>query len=1072
MAYTTLNRAQLSFDYLHTNSTTHEFLFGALAELLDNARDADATKINIYTAKDKELRGGFMMCFLDDGEGMDPNETADIVTFGKSAKKSIDLNQIGMYGNGLKSGSMRIGNDLILFTKKGMTMSCLFLSRTFHEEEHIDEVIVPLPSFEASTRRPLTKGARAAEKHEVEMGLIYKYSPFRSEEEFFAQFDKIEGNSGTLVVVYNLKLLDSGEPELDINSDPEDILLANPESDFDPDADLVPERKSFRDYTAILYVDPRMRIYINGKKVRTKRLSCCLYKPRFYKYSSNRFKARSEHEAKRAMDEATSAENKAREAESKSKNLENKLGSSISRDQRADLRKAQTFAAECRREAQIKRQIADRKSKALKDPKTLNFIFGMNLENRVHDGVFVYNCSRLIKMYEKVGPQAEGGVNCSGVVGIVDVPYLVLEPTHNKQDFADSKEFRHLMKAMGEHMSQYWKDVGIIQQGVTKFWENFGYISPIWTDRPSEDVKYVRKRAMQINVTLQCDMCLKWRTLPFSSNNIGKEFPDSWVCNMNTEQQHNKCSSAEQKMNIPEGLLKKEVKTQEQKKKDLEEEIRKKQDMLEKMQRNKVIKSSKELQELQRMREEEKLKEKEREIREKERQREDAERQKLKEAKEREKQREKEARQRERERQMREREEREAEAREREREREKAKKAASRGPSRTATVRTPEPARKSNHAAAAKTRATISKASPKPSPRTTPKPSPKTAVKSKANDLKSPPTPKAEAIKRRASSASSTAESDTESRRSRNSQSRDSDSETAPAKRTKTHTIDSDSETPTPKKQPKPGIFSPSKPENFEENEADATGVSDALGMEVDDVTESVCIKDADSNGEIGQRVEAYVNNKWYPGVVVKVNAAEAKWKVKFDNNQKDKYDKWFEKGGSDIRTSKPGQTGDTSTTGPPSPASISSHDTATEAPTSSTATPAITSSQSSQITDEIANGYRTCLRYFLPPQWIMDKETISAMSLPELAGFPLDDFFDHYEKGLRRLVSNFQTEASVRKQEAEESQQKLSSVRKLIAKLLKSINDEFDIDPDSDGDQVDELLAACVRQAMQGSQS
>ena len=35
---------------------------------------------------------------------------------------------------------MRIGNDLILFTKKGMTMSCLFLSRTFHEDEGIDEV--------------------------------------------------------------------------------------------------------------------------------------------------------------------------------------------------------------------------------------------------------------------------------------------------------------------------------------------------------------------------------------------------------------------------------------------------------------------------------------------------------------------------------------------------------------------------------------------------------------------------------------------------------------------------------------------------------------------------------------------------------------------------------------------------------------------------------------------------------------------------------------------------------------------------------------------------------------------
>ena len=37
-------------------------------------------------------------------------------------------------------GSMRIGNDLMLFTKKGAFMTCLFLSRTFHEEEKIEEV--------------------------------------------------------------------------------------------------------------------------------------------------------------------------------------------------------------------------------------------------------------------------------------------------------------------------------------------------------------------------------------------------------------------------------------------------------------------------------------------------------------------------------------------------------------------------------------------------------------------------------------------------------------------------------------------------------------------------------------------------------------------------------------------------------------------------------------------------------------------------------------------------------------------------------------------------------------------
>jgi len=56
-------------------------------------------------------------------------------------------------------------------------------------------------------------------------------------------------------------------------------------------------------------------------------------------------------------------------------------------------------------------------------------------------------------------------------VGFVDVPYLVLEPTHNKQDFADAKEYRLLLQAMGEHMLQYWKDIGIgIFSFATSFW--------------------------------------------------------------------------------------------------------------------------------------------------------------------------------------------------------------------------------------------------------------------------------------------------------------------------------------------------------------------------------------------------------------------------------------------------------------------------------------------------------------------------------------------------------------------------------------------------------------------------
>lgn len=68
------------------------------------------------------------------------------------------------------------------------------------------------------------------------MEIILKYSPFKTMDEFFSQFDRLEGQSGTLVMVYNLKLLDSGDPELDVTSDTNDIVLANPSThDFDSD---------------------------------------------------------------------------------------------------------------------------------------------------------------------------------------------------------------------------------------------------------------------------------------------------------------------------------------------------------------------------------------------------------------------------------------------------------------------------------------------------------------------------------------------------------------------------------------------------------------------------------------------------------------------------------------------------------------------------------------------------------------------------------------------------------------------------------------------------------------------
>uniref|UniRef100_A0A3Q3E3N6 MORC family CW-type zinc finger 2 n=1 Tax=Hippocampus comes TaxID=109280 RepID=A0A3Q3E3N6_HIPCM len=531
-----------------------------------------------------------MLCFLDDGIGMEPNEATHVIQFGKSSKRSPESTQIGQYGNGLKSGSMRIGKDFILFTKKGNSLTCLFLSRTFHEEEGLDEVIVPLPSWDLVTKEPLTSDP---EKYAIETELIYKYSPFKTEQELMEQFSKIESISGTLVIVYNLKLMDNREPELDVESDHQDILMAGMLAEG-----VKPERRSFRAYAAVLYIDPRMRIFIQGHKVRTKRLSCCLYKPRVYKYSSTRFKTRAEQEVKKADHLAKIAEEKAREAESKRLAMEARLGDDVSKDSRTILRKVQDSAMMLRRDADMKKRILESKQKALKEPKELNFIFGVNIEQRDLDGMFVYNCSRLIKMYEKTGPQLDGGMACGGVVGVVDVPYLVLEPTHNKQDFADAKEYRHLLKSMGEHLAQYWKDTNIAQKGIVKFWDEFGYLSASWSAPPSSEARYKRRRAMEIPITIQCDKCLKWRTLPFQMDAVDKRYPDSWVCLMNPDSTQDRCDAAEKKPNLPCGVLKKEKQTAEDKQKELAEKIKQQQDKLEALQKTTTIKSAADIKKL------------------------------------------------------------------------------------------------------------------------------------------------------------------------------------------------------------------------------------------------------------------------------------------------------------------------------------------------------------------------------------------------------------------------------------------------------------------------------------------
>jgi hypothetical protein len=68
--------------------------------------------------------------------------------------------------------------------------------------------------------------------------IILKYSPFKTKNDLFTQFDKIDGSAGTLVVIFNMLLNDIGKPYLQIDREKNDIFIPNENDDYDDDEEI------------------------------------------------------------------------------------------------------------------------------------------------------------------------------------------------------------------------------------------------------------------------------------------------------------------------------------------------------------------------------------------------------------------------------------------------------------------------------------------------------------------------------------------------------------------------------------------------------------------------------------------------------------------------------------------------------------------------------------------------------------------------------------------------------------------------------------------------------------------
>ncbi|KAM6923955.1 MORC family CW-type zinc finger protein 3 [Xenentodon cancila] len=451
--------SSMSPSFLNSNSTSHTWAFSAVAELIDNASDPGVSAKQIWIDIVQE---GDQLCltFTDNGSGMTPNKLHKMLSFGFTEKGSGRFNYqaIGVYGNGFKSGSMRLGRDALIFTKNGGCQTVGMLSQTYLENIKAQAVIVPIVPFNQQTNSLVV-----TEDSEASLAAILKHSIINSQEQLLTHFDSIPCKKGTKILIWNIRRARDGNTEIDFETDPSDFRLPEIQTEelqkglrnsgsLRPEQNIPDMYYSLRAYISILYLKPRTQVILRGKKILGKLVSKSL--------------AHIEHDV-------------------------------------------------------YKPQFSKEKVKVT---------FGLNSKKKDHYGIMMYHKNRLIKAYEKVGCQLKvsGQRAGIGVIGIIECDFL--KPAHNKQDFEYTKEYRLTLGALGLKLNDYWKEVTEKKAKEREF------------QALDRDDGEGQQEADAGPVWLQCEDCLKWRSIPATHYHVT---PESWNCSMNPNPRYRSCSTPE-----------------------------------------------------------------------------------------------------------------------------------------------------------------------------------------------------------------------------------------------------------------------------------------------------------------------------------------------------------------------------------------------------------------------------------------------------------------------------------------------------------------------------------------------
>jgi hypothetical protein len=279
--------------FLHSNATSHKWAFGAVAELLDNAVDEiqNGATFVIVDKTTNPRDGATALLIQDDGGGMDPQAMRHCMGFGFSDKKSDSA--IGRYGNGFKTSTMRLGADVIVFSRHSknqtLTQSIGLLSYTYLTRTGHDRIVVPILDYEFNASAGEFKTLQDREHFISSLSILLEWSPFSTEAELLQQFDDV-GPHGTKVIIYNMWLNSDAKLELDFDSVAEDILIEGSIKKTGSKIvnDHIASRFSYslRVYLSILYlrIPETFKIILRGKVVEHHNVADDLMHPQYILY--------------------------------------------------------------------------------------------------------------------------------------------------------------------------------------------------------------------------------------------------------------------------------------------------------------------------------------------------------------------------------------------------------------------------------------------------------------------------------------------------------------------------------------------------------------------------------------------------------------------------------------------------------------------------------------------------------------------------------------------------------------------------------------------------------------------